>query len=201
MEKRKKRAKPKAVHSVFSLSEIGGRVSGIVGIDSSLTGFAFCRLPVPEENNPIIPQRVSTPSEWNRLRRYRYILDYLIEQTLTTDLFFMENYGFAATEHQLVYLAGLGELVRLTIAERAGIEPVMVSTGQLKKFLSGKGNLPKDEVKMHTFKRYGREFKTTDEAESYVLADMGWRCLFETPDMTSFQQEVINTIKQEWFRA
>ncbi len=203
MERKKKRAKPKAVHTIFNLSEIGGQISGVVGVDSSLTGFAFCRMPIPNTDEPIIPMRISTPSEWNRLGRYRYILDALVKQTLPMDLFFMENYGFNAVAHQLVYLAGLGELVRLTVAERAGLEPVMVSTNHLKKFLSGRGNLPKDEVKMHVYKRYHREFKTTDEAESYVLADMGWRCIHDVAycveGMTEFQKEVIDTIKKEWF--
>ena len=49
----------------------------------------------------------------------------------------------------------------------------MVAPQALKKFVTGKGNVKKDQMKLAVFKRWGVEFPTTDETDAYALAQWG----------------------------
>ena len=44
---------------------------------------------------------------------------------------------------------------------------------EVKKFVTGKGNSPKDVVMMHVLKRWAHESKTNNTADAYVCAAMG----------------------------
>ena len=43
----------------------------------------------------------------------------------------------------------------------------------MKKFVTGKGNSPKDQVMMHVLKRWGHTSKSNNTADAFVCAAMG----------------------------
>lgn len=162
-------------------------VKRIIGIDSSLTSLGLAWTEVENWGveavtpYPIECKAVCASASLTLMERYEYAMRAVLQKIRTWEestLVLMENYAFGASNHQLVKLAGLGEMIRFTTWKRTGNTPVMVSPGQIKKYLGGRGNLPKDEVKLYAYKRFRKEFSTTDEAEAYSLTVMGIEMLF-----------------------
>ena len=68
---------------------------------------------------------------------------------------------------------------------------------ELKKFVTGKGNSPKDQVMMHVLKRWGHESKSNDTADAYGLACMGLAYKGKLPGRTLDQKIVIDKLSME----
>ena len=47
----------------------------------------------------------------------------------------------------------------------------------LKKFITGKGNAKKEDIKLALYKKYQKEFKNSDEADAYALTMFGLKYL------------------------
>lgn len=149
----------------------------VTGLDLSLNGTGVCNnyFPKsPEGKEPYIETRRLT-HDLTGPERLIYVRDKVIGLFQGTELACLENYAFART-NQAHQVGELGGVIRVALYE-AGIEYVLVTPNQLKKFATGKGGGKdggkKEDVKLGVYKHWGKEFPSNDEADAFVLAKIG----------------------------
>jgi len=76
-----------------------------------------------------------------------------------------------------------------------GIKWIEITPSQVKKFATGMGNCGKDIVLQQVYKRWGMEFKTSDEADAFVLAKIGTILLGHKEKLIKAQEEVIDALE------
>jgi len=80
----------------------------------------------------------------------------------------IEGYSFASA-NGLPQQGELGGVIKLAI-HQAGIPVTIIPPSTWKKLLLGKGNLPKDRVRIEAFKRYGVDFASQDALDAWAVA-------------------------------
>ena len=145
-----------------------------VGIDQSLTGFAFTALAISDPKQYITWVYKSPYFGVERLVDIRQFLfdhfDY-VSKDHEIDKIAME--GTVLASHSALVLGELSALVKLTIYDYFDDDirfPVMVPPMTLKKYAAGKGNAKKQEMLLQMYKRWGVEFSDDNAADSYALA-------------------------------
>ena len=112
------------------------------------------------------------------------------------DLVVIEDYAFAA--RGMVFSIGeLGGSIKLWLWEN-DIPYLLINPSHLKKFVSGKGNCPKERILLAAYKKWHIEIPQTDIVEAYGLARIG----LEVSNMlkttkntyTSYEEDVLNKI-------
>jgi len=165
----------------------------IVGIDLSLTstGVAVISDELPEcyITQTITPRLSGT----NRLIEIRDKL--LLGWCGYTDLVVLEGYAFAKNNraHQM---GELGGVIRVALTEQR-INWIEVPPARVKKFCTGKGNAPKDIMIQQVYKHWGVECKTSDEADAFVLAKIGWALKVDREGLTKYQLEVVEELEKK----
>ena len=76
--------------------------------------------------------------------------------------------GELGIDAYLEALAPIAEAVR--VLKENGAHPLQVSPSQLKKYITGKGRAEKNQILLHTYKRWGVEFANDNAADSFGLA-------------------------------
>ena len=109
------------------------------------------------------------------------------------DVVVIEGYGYANT-NTLALLVEIGTLCRYTVFE--GVAPwvpvfVMAPTS-LKKFITGKGNVKKDQMRLSVYKRWGFENESDNIVDAYALAQAGLAKLAEGMGVTKREQEALD---------
>ena len=145
----------------------------IIGLDLSLcaTGIA-----VINEKGDIIEKKliVSTPKEENTPRLLKICLTIMeIINRHKPNLAILEGPAFGVSK--TISIFQLGELAGMT-KEKLFIQNIpfrIVPPTVLKKFITGKGNAPKDIVMLKIYKKYGIEFEDNNLADAYALARYG----------------------------
>ena len=181
-------------------------MSLIIGIDPSLTstGIVVLRgnkveLAVTTKNKPAL----------GTIDRVRLIYERIVcvaesltdgEKWQAPDLIVSEGFSYGSKGRSVFDIAYLGwrireELERLRTEDN--IPWLEVPPSQLKKFATGQGNANKEIILQQVYKRWGVEFSDNNQADAYVLAQIGRAYLGETDDLTAFQQEVIANLKGE----
>ena len=158
----------------------------IVGIDASLTSTGIVVLNEGNVYTDTI-QRKSTGVE--RLIEIRELVRLAVSGA---DLVAIEGYAFARS-NQAYQLGELGGVLRVMFREE-GIKYIDVAPSAVKKFATGKGNANKEAVAVGVYKRWGKEFKTNDEADAFVLAKIGQAYMAGQEGLTAFQREVIDAL-------
>lgn len=102
----------------------------------------------------------------------------------------IEGFGFASQQGFL--LGGIGWGIRCNL-HNMGLTYIDVAPTSLKKFVGGKGNAKKDQVRLEVYKRWGYEHKSDNVVDAYVLAQIA-RYIGEGLTLTKFQDEVVRTI-------
>lgn len=167
----------------------------VAGLDLSLTGTGWCLIG-------------ATPV-WGRINTVNFrgvdrLL--LIEECLTEvlvpagkiDLLCLEGYSFGSQGRAVFNIGELGGVVRCLLHKQE-IPWVEVAPQTLKKFVTGKGNTKKEDMKLHTFKRWGIEFETSDECDAFGLAKMAEVIVSgDTENLTQAQQEAIKKPAEEY---
>ena len=80
----------------------------------------------------------------------------------------------------------------------------LVSAPSLKQYGCGKGNGKKEDMKLHAYMRYGREFKSNDECDAYLLRAMGLEYLGSplsvAKNLTKQEDEAVrkSMLKVDW---
>ncbi len=83
----------------------------------------------------------------------------------------IEGYAYARGNQQAA-MGELGGVIRLALQE-SGVSWMVIPPSNLKKFVTGKGNSPKERVMLDAYKRFWIDGPTTDEVEATCLALMG----------------------------
>lgn len=158
-----------------------------IGIDPSYSGFAFIGLIVSDR----IPGGFGTlegtssfaPAEYGkggaRLSRiYHYLLKFFGALHWDYDIRGVAIEGYApGAKFNRELLGELGGVTRLAVHDALHEicpPPLIVPPTSLKKFATGKGNVPKDNVMLAVFKKWGVEFKSNDLADAYTVARVAY---------------------------
>jgi crossover junction endodeoxyribonuclease RuvC len=180
------------VENVFQSS---GRIMKIIGLDMSLacSGVAVVRggtvtlHTVKSDPDKRLPDAV----------RFSNICDgiFKITELAADDIVFIEQYAYGANG-QITRIAELGGILRyrMFIERGLGYERLFeVSPSTLKKFITGKGNVPKAIVVKELFKRYGFDTNDDNEADACTLALIGKALTYE--DITKLPKYQIEAAK------
>lgn len=160
-----------------------------VGIDQSYSGFAITIL---RDNNQWTTVYKSDKHGIERLRDIQaHIMDVLVQFEVVDVA--MEGYAFGS---QMANMLGeLGGMVKLTLLD-FGIYPLIVPPTSLKKYVTGKGNgVPKSQMLLYVYKKWGVEFTDDNAADSYSLAR-----LVAGMHETAYEKEVYDKLQDPKFR-
>lgn len=115
-------------------------------------------------------------------------------------LIVIEGFSYGSKGRGVFDIAYLGYRIREEL-ERYRTEDdipwLEVSPSQLKQFATGKGNANKEIVLQQVYKRWGVELTDNNQADAYVLAQIGRAYLGEVDGLTDFQQKVIRALRKE----
>jgi crossover junction endodeoxyribonuclease RuvC len=173
----------------------------IVGLDLSLTstGIVTYAMSSAVECNKV----VKTTNKYDYMTRYNKILAEIeIEIAETEAIFFIEGYalGSFSKSTAMSNLMELGGIIKFYLWEN-GVDFIVVPPTSLKKFVTGKGNSKKEDVKLGIYKRYGREFVTSDEADAFGLMAFGYAYfmgkLLTGKELTITEKDCITKIRGE----
>lgn len=172
----------------------------VIGLDLSLTGTGFCKL----SDGKIEAETIKTTPKTcpNDLARLRHICNEImrrvpvlqdVEMVCVEDFFTPQNpFQIGAA----INLAMLGATVRLALYE-AGYPFYVVSPGQIKKYITGKGVGQKSIVIREVYKKYGLDVKDDNQADACVLAhianDLAWWPM-RSEGIAKYQVEVLEKI-------
>lgn len=159
----------------------------IVGLDLSLTGTGIATWC----GDRILAETITT--KLLGLPRMDYILQQVREFTKAADLVVIEGFSFGSRGAALFEIAGLGYLVRHDFWKREQ-KFLLVTPGQLKKFVTGKGNADKAIVIREVYKRFGVDVANDDEADAVGLLVIGMALLGQWEPTMDFQRVVVKDL-------
>jgi hypothetical protein len=173
-------------------------ITGIVGLDLSLTSTGFARWGI----KPQVPLfhdliRTNTRSGNTDVERCLFIANEIYSRTMASDLFFIEDYAFGvkAKASRLATLGELGGIVKATMMKYTHCEPFVVSPGTWKKFLCGKGNLDQASFKLEVFKKLEIEPMGHDDAAALAICDFA-RCMLQASKVRKLKKYELESIKK-----
>lgn len=170
-----------------------------VGIDSSLcaTGLAVCGS--KDDGGELVKTKKDGDTPLNEIKR---LMDIVLKvelycMTHHPKLVVMEALAMSSRNSSaLTQLSGLNYMIRERLY-RSGFKFVVVAPSSLKKFATGKGNCPKDNIMLEVYKRWGVSFTDNNVCDAYALAKVGQALMGKMEDMTIPQQEVVNLLKKQ----
>lgn len=165
----------------------------VAGLDLSLTSTGFVVLDAV--TGETVDQKAIKPKGGGR-ERFPWLRDVilgLLDSVQPVAKVAVEGYAYGMRGQAVYQLAGLGEIVRLTLAEN-GFDVVEVPPASLKQFVTGKGNAKKEHMILEVYKRWGVECKTSDEADAYGLAQMARALLNDDVKLTAFQTQALGKV-------
>ena len=169
---------------VLDLSE-----SVYIGIDQSYSGFAITAL---QGDNHYTTVFSSSLRGIQRLGDIRAHLIKSIEPFKIKDVA-MEGYAFGS---QMANMLGeLGGMVKLTLLDY-NLYPLIVPPTNLKKYVTGKGTgVPKSQMLLHVYKKWGVDITDDNAADSYALAK-----LVSGTNTLAYEKEVYDKLRDPKFR-
>ncbi len=180
------------------------KVTGIVGIDPSLTSLGFARIDIAEiksgNNFTFRGTFVSNVKRGTQLERCVQMWRDIRIETHNPDLVFIEDYAYGKP-HKMAALGELGGILRLMLSRYSAfqLEAIPVAIGSWKKFLCGRGNLNKDEFKLQVYKKFDIECSTNDEAAAIAIADFGAHLVLgqHNRDLTKYEEGAIKQYRKD----
>jgi len=170
----------------------------VVAIDPSLTGFAMTARysdgTVFEKELTSKPQKTLA----GRVRRIR-TLAHAAEDFLklhAPELCLMEGYAYGAKGRSVISLGELGGVVRDHVVGIAD-HTVEVAPATLKRFVTGRGNSPKMDVVQKLVRKFDREFKTDNLADSFGLAQLGAVVVGYMDAVTRYEREAAGVVLKQ----
>lgn len=166
----------------------------IIGLDMSIacSGVAIVQAHADGKLDWSVKRVKSPPTEKCDAMRFHIICEEISDIICLrpTDIIMIEEYAYGANG-QITRIAELGGILRykLLIEQKFDYEQfVQVSPSALKKFVTGKGNVKKEQMMKEVFKRWGFDPEDNNEADAFALAIMGG---------TAAVAEVINPPKHQ----
>lgn len=166
----------------------------VLGIDASLTGTGYCLL---EDGEVSRAGTIKTKLRGvERLIEIRSQLGAILDGADTgsgLELVCLEGYSFGSQGRAVFNIGELGGVIRCLLYDQ-GVKWVEVAPATLKKFATGKGNVKKDQIALHVYKRWGYTSPDNNVADAYVLAKIGQELIIPSGELTKAQEEVIEKI-------
>lgn len=142
-----------------------------IGIDQSYSGFAITAIDAVGNYYTEVKKLDGTGVE--RLHKARaFMLGFL--DTFIVEAIAIEGYAFGS---QMANMAGeLGGMIRLALFDKYRFQteeaafPLVVPPTSLKKYITGKGRVDKNQILLAVYKKWGVEFTDDNAADSYGLA-------------------------------
>ena len=166
----------------------------VIGIDPSLTATGICV--TDETKKVILSEEINTRA--GDQARIPLILGKLSEIYKKYDVSFVaiEGFAFSAQGRSVFDLGELSGCIKYMLK----VPMVVIPPTVVKKFATGKGNCHKDLILLEVFKRFGENFDTSNKADAYVLAVIGF-CYFngyEGWNLNHNQLEVLTKFKKNY---
>lgn len=108
------------------------------------------------------------------------------------ELVTIEGYGYA-NAHTLVTLVEIGTVLRMMVYLN-NVKMINVAPNVLKKFATGTGNAKKELIMREVYRRWGFEAKTNNEADAFVLAQIGAMLASGMEGATKAQQDALKSL-------
>lgn len=174
---------------IFFGGELGNKVH--VGIDQSYSGFAMTLLDKETGNH----QTTVYKAEGRGVDRLRNIQAHVMDTLTAWEIADVAMEGYAFGSQMANMLGELGGMVKLTLLD-FGVYPLIVPPTNLKKYVTGKGNgVPKSQMLLYVYKKWGVEFTDDNAADSYALAR-----LVAGMHETAYEKEVYDKLQDPKFR-
>jgi len=155
------------------VAEISG-VSGVVGIDPSLTGTGICRFDCI--SGLLWTELIATkPKDGTVIERAIRIALAVRGHLKSGDVVFMEDYAFGVkpSASSITQLAELNGVLKAAILGKTGYEPLLITTSEMRKFLCGDGRLKREMIPVEVMKLLGSAPASHDECVARVILEIG----------------------------
>lgn len=166
----------------------------IIGLDLSLTntGVAIYKHGRVETFSVTSPLKGA-----HRLRdlrdRLRRLLDHHVRWTGTV-IGGVEGYSFGSTSRHHA-IGEWGGVAKLELLERRVVSYIGTPS-TVKKFITGKGNTPKSEVRLHLLQRYGIAVEQEDEADATCVSILIGAFIYgDAFTLTAPQQDALGAVE------
>ena len=136
-----------------------------VGLDlSTKTG-----LVILDESSQVIKAEEITTKEKNDPQRMIILTEKIMSNLKDDDIIAIEGFSYGSRGRGISFQFGYGYAVRSALFE-ASKPYLIVTPSQVKKYATGKGNSPKDNMILPIFKKWGFEHESDNVRDAYVLA-------------------------------
>lgn len=145
-----------------------------IGIDQSLTGFG---LTILDHEGGYETYVFKSSPKLRMVDRLMEIEGWLYGELLPLE-HLIENVAIESPVKMSHFALLSGQLFGIVcrtlrhslVLKENGAHPLQVSPSQLKKYITGKGRAEKNQILLHTYKRWGVEFANDNAADSFGLA-------------------------------
>lgn len=142
-------------------------MTNILSIDQSLTstGYAIIEDGKLTTHGTIQPKHLKTTVE-----KIIYLTKYLenLKNNNTIDYIVREGFSFGSKNRAFV-LGGLGYAIDIIFHNEYQSRYCIIPPTIVKKYITGKGNAKKEQMILHTFKKYNIEFDNNDECDAFCI--------------------------------
>ena len=173
-----------------------------LGIDLSLT---HTGLAILDDGKLLHRSSIITKPKGKRpvdeIERLELIIDKIVAiiEEYTPDIVAIEGIAFMASKTTaLAQLSGLNYLTRCELLRRK-IPFIIVAPTSLKKFITDKGNAPKEEMMLAIYKRWGVTITDDNEADAYALAHVALAITNNGYKISGKQKAVINLVSSQLY--
>lgn len=166
----------------------------ILGLDLSLRATGICVLKGNIHHVSLIKSKIEG---MERLAYIKKAIKNILYQN-QWDIILIEGYSFGSRGRAIFSSGELGGIIKLLLYKYRNKDFLRVPTyivppTCLKKFITGKGNAPKDSMKMETLSKYNIKFEDNNECDAFGLAKMGEAYLTEAK--FKYEKEALSSIE------
>ena len=171
-----------------------------VGLDLSLSATGFYLI---KENGEVEFDEIRTKKEQFScdIARVEHIADIILEKISKYEIKFIavEDFFTGQQPGTVIQLAILGTIVRYKLLEN-GYSYLAVAPTQVKKYATGKGNAPKDNMLKAVFKNWNVDTNSNNIADACAIAHLGqayYEWINGNKDYKKYEIEVLKKIQKE----
>ncbi len=165
----------------------------VAGIDPSLSATATTIIAGDNHATVLHGSSPHEPSTANRIRRFVNLAEQVASSVEGCSIVAVESYSYASVT-RLADAAEYGGLLRAKLFD-VGVETIHeVAPLSLKKWATGKGAGGKAPLIAAMARRYGVQFATDDEFDSFALAQLCTQLAGLSEPQTAYQAEVVEKI-------
>lgn len=171
-----------------------------LGLDLSLTSTGFYLIR-DDEKDEYFEIRTKPDDFCDDIGRSDHIAQAIIDRIKNDNIAFiaLEDYFTGKQPQSVIKLATLGTVVRIRLMD-AGYAFMPFVTSQIKKFETGSGVAPKDNMLKSVFKKHGLDTSSNNIADACAIAHLG-RAYYEWTagrrDFLAYETEVLKKISKD----